>query len=364
MEAEHSFTKISRERAESFLTAHLRKDSCRVSRALITVMVAVLFTASGCMIPRHRGVINETPPPLAMRVTKYFPTALYTLSPGDVLEFLYLTSPGLIRGRYKLKVKDQIDVEFTYHPQLNRTVRVRPDGMISIPRKPDVLVAGLTADQVRERLTRLYADWLRDPEITITVREFNAKLDEMQKAIATAPYGQARIVTVRPDGGISLPLIPNMQAGGITVPELTRVVNKKYSGILPDMTVSVLLREVVGNLVFIDGEVAKPGPFNTKGPISVQQLIAQAGGTKETAEPRTVLVVSRMPDGRFFSRTIDLTNMTSGSDFMLRRNDLVYVPRSTIARADIWVDQNIRRLLLFTGWTLGLQTDLGRTTVR
>ncbi len=299
-----------------------------------------------------------------MRVTQYFPTALYGLAPGDVLEFLYLSNPELSREKYKLKVKDQLDVEFTYHPQLNRTVRVRPDGMISIPRKPDVFVAGLTADQIREKLTKLYSDWLRDPEITISVREFNAKLDELQKAIATAPYGQARIITVRPDGAISLPLIPNLPASGITVPELTKEVNRRYSSIMGDMKVSVLLREVVGNLVFIDGEVNKPGPYNTKGPISVQQLISLAGGTKPTAEPSTVLVVSKMPDGRFFSRTTDLRNMNSRSDFMLNRNDLVYVPRSTIARADIWVDQNIRQILLFTGWTLGINTDLGRTTVR
>jgi 5'(3')-deoxyribonucleotidase len=56
--------------------------------------------------------------------------------------------------------------------------------------------------------------------------------------------------------------------------------------------------------------------------------------------------------------------MTSRSDFLLKRNDLVYVPRSTIARADVWVDQNIRRLLMFTGWSLGISTDLGRSTVR
>jgi polysaccharide export outer membrane protein len=130
------------------------------------------------------------------------------------------------------------------------------------------------------------------------------------------------------------------------------------------MKVSVLLREVVGNLVFIDGEVTRPGVFNVKGPTSLQHALALAGGTKNTAEPRSVLLISRMPDGRFFTRTADLTNMTSHTDFMLQRNDLVYVPKSTIARADVWVQQNISRLLLFQGWNVGLQSDLGRVTVR
>jgi len=124
------------------------------------------------------------------------------------------------------------------------------------------------------------------------------------------------------------------------------------------------LREIVGNLVFVDGEVARPGVFNVKGPITVQHAIALAGGTKETAEPRTVLVVSKGPDGKFIARTTDLTKMTSASDYVLNRNDLVYVSMSTIARADVWVDQNIRKLLIFTGWNLGINADLGRTTAR
>ncbi len=332
------------------------------SKLLVIPLVAIVL--GGCVIPRHRAAVNETPPAVACKVTQHFPISLYRLAQGDVLEFIYLTIPTVTGKPYRLQVKDQIDIEFNLHPQLNRTVRVRPDGEISIPRKKDVKVAGMTANQVSEKLKRIYSDLLKDPEITVTVREFNAKLDEVQKAIATAPYGQARIVAVRPDGHLSAPFIEDMIAAGRTVPDLSRAVNAKYRKIIPEMKVSVLLREVVGNLVFVDGEVVRPGVFNVKGPISLQHALAQAGGTKETAEPRSVLVISRMPDGKFFTRKTDLTNMTSQTDFMLQRNDLVYVPKSTIARADIWVQQNISRLLLFQGWNVGLSSDLGRVTVR
>ncbi len=323
----------------------------------------LLLACYGCMIPHHRVVVNETPPEMLRYVTPHFPASLYKLAYGDVVEFLYLTIPAVTSQPYRIGVKDALDVEFNYQPELNRTVRVRPDGKISIPRKDDILVAGKTAGEVRQELKRIYSDLLRDPDITVTLREFNAKLDEMQKTIATAPNGQARLVTIRPDGHISLPLIPDLKAEGATVPELTNEVNRLYSQLMPNMNVSVLLKEIVGEVIFVDGEVGRPGVFATRGPITVQQALALAGGTRETAEPRTVLVVSKAPDGRFLSRTTDLTRMSSASDFMLQRGDLVYVPRSAIARADIWVDQNIRRLLLFTGWSLGLSTDVGRTTV-
>ncbi len=337
-----------------------------LSNPLKFVFVAViwLLMADGCMIPHHRAVVNETPPEMVNRVTAHFPTSLYRLAYGDVLEFLYLTVPGITKTTYKIGVKDALDIEFNYQPELNRTVRVRPDGKISIPRKDDVTVAGLTPDEAKRMLKRVYSDLLKDPDITVTVREFNAKLDEIQKTIATAPNGQARLVTIRPDGHVSLPLIPDMKVEGLTVQQITDQVNRLYAKVIPNMDVSVLLKEIIGEVIFIDGEVGRPGVFSTKGPITVQQAIALAGGTRETAEPRTVLVVSKGPDGRFISRTTDLTKLTSASDYLLTRNDLVYVPRSAIARADIWVDQNVRKLLVFTGWSIGLQTDLGRTTVR
>ncbi len=334
----------------------------RIQLLRIIVIPVVVAMIGGCMIPRHRGAVNETPPAIINHVTQYFPSSLYRLAEGDVLEFLYLTIPTATASPYRLGVKDQIDIEFTFHPEMNRTVRVRPDGRISIPRKNDVSVAGMTADQVKRMLERVYSDLLKNPDLTVTVREFDAKLEEIQKAVASGG-GQARLINVRPDGYISLPLATDVRAQGLTVPQLTRIVNQKYGRIVPDMRVSVLLKEVVGNLIFVDGEVARPGVFATRGPTTVQQAIALAGGTKPTAEPRTVLVISRGPEGKFMTRTTDLSKLTSQSDFYLNRNDLVYVPRSTIARADIWVDQNVKKLLMFTGWNLGIVTDLGRTSV-
>ena len=277
---------------------------------------------------------------------------------------MYLTRPKETTTPYKLQVKDSIDVEFTYHPELNRTVRVRPDGRISIPRKRDVSVAGMTPDQVSAMLKQTYSDLLKDPEITVTVREFGAKLDELQKALATAPYGQARLVTIRPDGRISVPMISDVQAAGLTVPKLTENLNTAYHGLISDMNISVLLRDVVGNLVFVDGQVEKPGVFTMKGPTTVQQAIAMANGTKPTAEPRSVLVINKDARGQMIPKTVDLTRITGGTDYVLSKNDLVYVPRSLISRADIWVDQNIKQLLLFNGWSFGMSTQAGRQTSR
>ena len=349
---------------ESGHTGSVKKGFMALRRCLALICVLTM-ALGGCVIPRHRGVVVEPfPISASMSVTPHFPVGAYKLTEGDTLEFIYLTRPQKTATSYRLQVKDQIDVEFTYHPELNRTLRIRPDGKISIPRKTDVVVAGLTPDQASAMLRDTYSNLLKDPEITVTVREFNAKLDELQKAIATAPYGQARVSSIRPDGGLSLPYIPDVQAAGLSVPELTAKVNKQYADLISDMTVSVLLKDVVGNLVFVDGEVDKPGVFTMKGPMTVQAALALAGGTKNTAEPRTVLVMTKGNDGTIIPRTIDLTAMTGATDYTLQKNDLIYVPKSLIARADVWVDQNIRQLIMFQGWSLGLSTQLGRQTSR
>jgi polysaccharide biosynthesis/export protein PslD len=329
----------------------------------ILVLLIASLAIGGCVVPRERVVVNEIPPEQAGRITEHFPCDLYKLAEGDILEVHFQTAPQVSSSAYKLQVKDQVDVEFTFHPEMNRTVRVRPDGRISIPRKPDVYVAGMTADQVREMLKKTYSDLLRDPDITVNVRDFNVKLDEMLRGLGSAQFGQARPVTIGPDGRIALPLIPYMPAAGRTLPDLSGEVNQRYASLLPNTSASVMLREVVGNLVFVDGEVNRPGVFTVRGPTTVQQAIALAGGTKASAEPRTVLVVSKGRDGRFLSRTTDLTRMTSASDYTLGRNDLLFVPKSTIARANVWVDQNIRQLLMFQGWNVGFQGDLGRTSI-
>ncbi len=327
-------------------------------------LLAAIAVASGCVIPMHRAVVNEVPPQVAAQVTSHFPTDMYRLSSGDVLEFLYLTIPTVTKKPYRISSRDQIDIEYAFHPELNRTVRVRPDGKVSIPRKPDVEVAGMTADEVSKKLREIYKDLLREPEITVTLREFDAKLAEIQRAISTAPFGQAREVRIAPDGNVALPLIPSVKAEGLTVPQLTQDVNKRYQGLIGDIKVSVLLREINGNVAFVDGMVATPGVYPMSGPHTVQHVIALAGGTTPEAEPRTVLVVSKAPDGKYISRTCDLTKLTSVTDFRLKGGDLVYIPRSQISRADVWVEQNIQRLLLFGPWSWGLSADLGRVTTR
>jgi polysaccharide export outer membrane protein len=326
---------------------------------LTVALIALAVTVSGCVIPRHRAVTPETPPQVTHQLTQAAACSLYRLAPGDVLELLYLTIPSAMGKPYRIGVKDKLEIEFNFHPEMNRTVVVRPDGKIGIPRKDDIKALGLTPDELKRKLVRIYSDIFREPVITVTVTDFNDRNEEFKEAVRSDDHGQARTVTIHPDGHVALPLIPCVQAAGRTVPELTHAVNRRYNRLVRDLRVSVLLKDVAGNLIFVDGEVNKPGSFRITGPTTVQHAIAMAGGTKVTAEPRSVLIIYRAPDGKFMTRITNLANLSSCSDFLVHKNDLVYVPKSMIARADTWVDQNIRKLLVFDGWNLMLDVNVG-----
>lgn len=75
---------------------------------------------------------------------------------------------------YHLQIGDQLDVKFFYHPELNESVTVRPDGRISLQLVQEIKVLGMTPPQLTEKLTKAYSAELDKPSITVIVKTFNA----------------------------------------------------------------------------------------------------------------------------------------------------------------------------------------------
>src|SRR5262249_9782581 len=75
-------------------------------------------------------------------------------------------------GLYHLNPGDAIEIKFQQNPELNESVRVRPDGRISMPLVGELLVADSTVAELATRLATAYRDILRTPLVTIQVREF------------------------------------------------------------------------------------------------------------------------------------------------------------------------------------------------
>jgi polysaccharide biosynthesis/export protein len=156
-------------------------------------------------------------------------------------------------------------------------------------------------------------------------------------------------VIVRPDGRISLQLVQEVVATGLTPAELTKVLVEKYGAELKKPEITVIVRSFGAQKIYVDGEVSKPGMFPILGIMTALQAIAQAGGMKETAYAGDVIIIRRGAGNRPMAFPLNLDKVLDGTDISqdlaLAPFDIVYVPRSTISNVNVWVDQYIRRMI-------------------
>ena len=154
--------------------------------------------------------------------------------------------------------------------------------------------------------------------------------------------------TIRPDGKIEMQLIGEVVAEGKTPSELRDELVKLYSAQLKHPELAVVVRGLYERRVYVGGEVNKPGPVDIPGEMTALEAIMLAGGFNlERAEVRSVIVV-RNKDGRWVGQSLDFKDALAGQEaqpFYLQPRDIVYVPRTTIADVDLWMQQHLWRLL-------------------
>jgi len=273
----------------------------------------------------------------------------YQLGPGDVLEIVYHYTPKPDNKAYILSVADVLKVEFAYHPDMNRELTIRPDGNITMPKKGKVLALGLTPTQLQEKIIQIYSKEFIDPVVTVTMIQYNRTIDRLKKAITTSARGQSKLTAIRPDGYASFPVITDVLAGGKTLPELKETVQQKYKEQIDNLTITMILKVMKANLAYIHGEVNSPDSYLMDGNLTVSQLISRAGGLKNTAERKTILIISRDKHRRPWARLVNLQKVIEmgdvSQDIVLNQYDVVYVPKSEIARRNLWVEQYINGMI-------------------
>jgi polysaccharide biosynthesis/export protein len=136
-------------------------------------------------------------------------------------------------------------------------------------------------------------------------------------------------VLVRPDGRISLPLLNDVQAAGLTPEQLKERLEAAAGVYIEDPTATVVVREIKSRKVFITGQVVKPGSYPLTTPTTVLQLIAVAGGLQEYADASQILVL-RPEGGRSRTLRFNYKEASKGKNLQqnveLKPGDTVIVP--------------------------------------
>jgi polysaccharide biosynthesis/export protein len=183
---------------------------------------------------------------------------------------------------YRIEAGDTVQIKYVYHQELAQEDVVRPDGKITVKLIGEMVVAGMTTNELEKQIVARASDQIKAPEVVISIAKFSEKQ------------------------------------------------------------------------VFVGGEVGKPGTLVYRRGLTPLQAVIAAGGFKETASVDSVVLVRLGPDNKeIISRKVNLEEVvTDGAKehVYLAPNDIVFVPRSSIADANLWVKQHIVDLVpIFRG---------------
>ncbi len=138
----------------------------------------------------------------------------------------------------------------------------------------------------------------------------------------------SKIVTVRPDGKISLPLVGDIQALGMTTSQVTKRIEARLKEYKESPNVSVVVKEVNSYGVFVLGEVAHPGRYHLKTYATVLQAVSLAGGFTPYAAKNKMVVLRKGPSGGSESRiNVRYDDIVAGAD---SAKDIVLIPGDTV----------------------------------
>lgn len=280
---------------------------------------------------------------------------------------------------YVLGPADVVEVVVFGNPEVSRTVTVRPDGMISLPLVGEIEAAGLTPEQLRQKVTALIAAFVRQPRVTVIVREFRrirvavlgqvshpgvfelsqgaAVLDALAAAAGLTPdagLGEARIIR-----GTDPPIVIDLE-------RLLLQGNLSFNLPLEAGDALVVLDDASAR-VYVLGQVARPGVVPLRGALTALQALAMSGGPTSRAllsnaqvirrgipvpvAPQTIpvntTVVARQEGPPIKVMPVDLAKVILegdvARDILLRRGDILYVPENP------WALDNINVLLGVAG---------------
>jgi polysaccharide biosynthesis/export protein len=248
----------------------------------------------------------------------------YRIGPGDVLSVVVADVPELKSNRVKVSQQGTIDLLYIDH---------------------SVKIVGLTEQQVTELLRKEYTAILKEPQVTIFIEEYHARMVSIAGAV-NQPKQIALTRELRVYDLISLAGGLNDKAGNVI-----QLVHFQPTESIENINLNDLVRKPQLNrvlqdgdfinvpesgVIYVTGNVNKPGAFPMKETIKLSQAIAMAGGVAQDSKKKEIhLVRSNGPDQTETSEVIvNLFDIEKDAtkDIILKPYDVVMVPESTRAK--------------------------------
>jgi len=136
-------------------------------------------------------------------------------------------------------------------------------------------------------------------------------------------------VIVRPDGQITFPLVGEAKAAGNSIENLRLLISERLKKYIPDPVVTVSVRQLAGNTIYVIGKVNRPGVFPIVRNVDVMQALSLAGGTSTYAALNDIKILRR-ENGKLSAMSFKYAEVEKGKrleqNVVLRAGDVVVVP--------------------------------------
>jgi polysaccharide biosynthesis/export protein len=194
------------------------------------------------------------------------------------------------------------------------------------------LVLGLAASAIRSASQNSDAAMSARPSSTnpaTTDPEYKIGPQDMLRVDVWKEPDISRIVPVRPDGKITLPLVNDVQAAGLTTTQLAAKIAEGLKKYITSPQVTVGVTEINSRRIFVNGEVARPGAFPLLPNMTVLQALSSAGGFTQFAREKKIYIL-RMENGKQVKYPFNYKEAVSGKNveqnIILQGGDIIVVP--------------------------------------
>ncbi len=132
-------------------------------------------------------------------------------------------------------------------------------------------------------------------------------------------------VLVRPDGGISFPLVGDLNVQGLSLVDVEKAITHKLGRYLADPVVTVSAKQLLGNKIYVIGQVNKPGEYVVNRYVDVMQGLSMAGGMTPFAGVNNIIILRRDKNGKQQAIEFEYGDELD-KNIMLQAGDVVVVP--------------------------------------
>lgn len=173
----------------------------------------------------------------------------------------------------------------------------------------------------------------------------------------------SRTVNIRPDGYISLPLLDDVRAAGLSPAELKAKLTQLFSARLVDPEVTVIANQVRQPMVYVAGDVGNPGAVPLRSAATAMQAIGFTGGLRRSAAARDIAIIRLTEDG--YVRAIPLVVEVGGQpgpymtlrSTALQADDIIFVPENGRSQLARFLDDIVNKPLLTINSILGVYVN-------